>query len=360
MKQRISRFLALVLSVISLVGLVAGCGSNDAGNTTAATESTPAPTEETRRQVTVVGDKLVHMSYNLAGSNGSERHPNFADNLYKQRNFKKLIEDVDPDTFGIQESPQAWREGLVGLLDGKYGLAGSNHPDIEGDEKIWINAIFYKVDKFTCLEEGVLFLSEGFGKAGSSNRSISFAYLERIEDGERILIMSTHLSSASLGGQSLREYNMSNYGIDNADANPLRDKQVALISKAISMKLAEYAKSYDKEISVIVCGDFNINAWSDNKYSHEYTRLRQTMAATVQSPGIEDSAVVCANLVPNQTRKQWQTFRDLGVADPYHRLDYIFVSSNLSVDTHAVYVHNEATGESSDHFPVYTEYYIGH
>lgn len=359
MKQNLIRVLSLCLLAAILL---AGCGGNGAASTEAPAGETAVDTvpAETMREVTVVGDKMRHLTYNIAGSDTLERIPNFDLNETKRANIKKYIEELDPDTFGIQEAPQAWIEGMVGLLDNKYAMVGGSHEQIVNNEKFWFNPIYYKVDTFNLLDSGVLFLNEGFGYE-KSNRNAAFALLERISDGELVLILSLHLEHRGLGTEDLKTYNYTNYLYQGDDRNCLRDEQVEYLCKAINTKLTEYAGQYDKEISVLVSGDFNINQWQDEDYTNEYTRLCQSFAAMEMSPGMQDTSVVCANLVTNQTRAKWQTYRETFTSDaPYARLDYIFGSNNLVIDSFTVFNTPAGTGDSSDHHPVYIDYYIGH
>lgn len=359
-----SRIFVLLLSTVLLLSLPAGCstGTEQAGTAAGTLETTQAPTEATRREVTVVGEPLRHMSYNIAGSLGTERIQMFylEGREAKKNNIKAIIQELDPDTISIQEASEDWREGLPAFLDDVYAIAGKDHEEVPTPE-FWLNPILYKVEKFNCLDEGVVFLSETYERSGSSNRSASYALLERKSDGELIFVVSTHISAASLGTEELRESNYKTYYIDDANRSYTRDAQVAVLRKLVNDKLAEYAKTYDKEISVVASGDFNIDCWTDEKYSNEYSRLLETMGSTEGGPALYESGVVCASLEPNQTRKTWQTYRltdsEMGA---YLRIDYIFVTDNLVVDRHVCYNTPYKTGESSDHHPVYTDYYIGH
>lgn len=350
------RLITLVMACVMLAGVLAACGQ-DAPATTegtkpdATTESVP---ETTVREVTVVGDKLRHMTYNIAGSTGTDRVPNFDTNETKRENLKKYILEIDPDTFGVQEAPRAWIDGLPALLDNKYTMVGGNDSAIT-NEKFWFNPIYYKTDKFNCIDSGVKFLNEGFTFV-DNNRNCAYALLERISDGERILVVSLHLEHRGLGTDELKEQNYFNYYVDNADQNCLRDEQVSYLCQVINDKLTEYYATYDGEISVIVSGDFNINYWTDEDFTHEYTRLCQSMAGIEKASHMRDSATVAANLVTNQTREKWTTYRG---GEPT-RIDFIFMSNNLVVDSYTVFDTPTDTGVSSDHHPSYTDYFIGH
>ena len=354
MLKRISLFLLIAAMV---AGMFSACGeeSKPAETTLAATETTvqtePAPTV---REVVTVGEKMRHMTYNIAGSNTLERIPNFDLNEKKRANMKAMIETIDPDTFGIQEAPQAWIEGMVGLLDNKYTMVGGYSEQVGTNEKFWYNPVYYKNAVFTCVDSGVLFLNEGY-HYDKINRNCAFVLLERIADGELVLILSLHLEHRGLGTEELETYNYQNYYEKTSDRNLLRDSQVAIIAQIVAEKREAYGK--EKEISVIVSGDFNINAWQDEKYEHEYTRLKDTMGQV----GLLDSVAVATEVQTNQTKAKWKTYREYFTTEaPDARLDYIFTSNNLVVDAYTVYDTPYDVGDSSDHHPTYADYYIGH
>lgn len=346
------KIVCILLALCTLLTVTA-CGG--AADEAVQTSQQTVP-ETTQREVTIVGDQLRHVTYNIAGSNTLERIPNFDLNESKRNNIKRYIQQMDPDTFGIQEAPKAWIEGMVGLLDNKYAMVGGSYETIT-NEKFWFNPIYYKVDVFNCLDSGVMFLDEGF-VYNKNNRNAAFALLERKADGELILIFSLHLEHRPLGSQELEDYNLTYYGKKNNEQNFLRDYQIECLCKAISTRLAGYSEQYSKEISVIVSGDFNINAWDDENYTQEYTRLTESLGAL----SILDSVSQAEEVQTNQgARSEWQTYRDIFTASSaYARIDYIFVSSNLVVDTYTVYDTPEEMGNSSDHYPTYIDYYIGH
>ena len=358
------RLLSLLLAIFTVLSLFAACGSEPSATTAATgseTETTAAPTDPPR-QLTAVGEPMRHMSYNIAGSLGTEREQMFymEGREAKKNNIKAIIEELDPDTISIQEVSEDWRTGLPDFLDGKYAIAGASHPEVT-DPKFWLNPVLYKVDTFNCLDEGVVFLSETYEKKGSNNRSCSYALLERKADGELVLVLSVHLSAGALGTEEMRTTNYKNYLVDDPNCCCARDAQVAVLRKLINERLTEYAKTYDKEITVILSGDFNIDTWTDEKFSNEYTRLKGTMSTKDGGPALYESADICTTLEPNQTRKTWQTYRNTdSEMGAYLRLDYIFVSENVIVDKHVCYNTPYATGDSSDHHPVYSDYTIGH
>jgi len=355
--MNIRKIIAFLLVIASFAGVLAGCGGAPA-DASMPTQQTTVQTEpkETKREVTVVGDQLCHMTYNIAGSNTLERIPNFDLNANKRSNIKKVIEQIDPDTFGIQEAPQAWIEGMVGLLDNKYTMVGGYSEEIGVNEKFWYNPLYYKTDKFTCVDSGVMFLNETF-KFNKNNRNCAYALLERIADGELILLLSLHLEHRALGTNDLQTYNYTTYYEKTSDRNILRDHQVESLIQIISMKLEEYGKTYNQEISVIVSGDFNINAWDDDEFEHEFTRLKESFAGV----NMYDSVGQAAEVITNQSKAEWKSYRDyFSTESPNARLDYIFVTNNLSVDSFNVFDTPYDIGDSSDHHPAFIRYHIGH
>lgn len=353
------RILSLCLSILLLMGLLAACGAEPAETTAGATETTAEPTEP-KRELTAVGEPMRHMTYNIAGSLGTERIQMFylEGREAKKNNIKAIIEELDPETICIQEASEDWREGLPPFLDNKYAIAGKDNEEVPRPE-FWLNPILYKVDTFTCLDEGVYWLTESLKKV-STSRSCSYALLERISDGELLFVISVHVNAGALGTEDMRQANFA-YNVDDANRSYSRDLQVSVIRKIVDDKMAEYAETHDKEISVIVSGDFNIDEWTNEKFSFEYDRLLETMATSTVGKPLYDTTKVCANLIHNQSMKTYQTYRlKDSKQGAYLRIDYNFVSENLMVENNIVYNTPYPVGESSDHHPSYIDYTIAH
>jgi len=344
MKKQFQKLVSVCLAVLLVCGLL-GCVSTDNNDTTTKAEEKPMiPT-------------LRHMTYNIAGSTGLDRIPNFDTIPQKQVNMKAIIQEINPDTFGVQEAPKAWIEGLVTLLDGEYACAGGTCDQRTGD-RFWLNPVYYKTALFNCLDSGVLYLEEGY-RYETTTRCCSYALLEQKSDGKLLLVISTHLEHRALGSEDLLSYNYTTYNERNADRNYLRDEHVKYIAQIVDEKVGEYKSQYNKNCSVIVSGDFNINYWEDDDFTHEYTRLTETIGSLKNIPGIQDSAAVAKNVTPNQTTKIWSTFREYFTDScPLARIDYIFVSPDLEVAEYTVYNTTYSTSESSDHHPSYIDYAI--
>ena len=344
MRKQMIRLLAALLAIL----LLSACGAPAAAGDT---PSTQAPeTEATVKELTPVGSMLRHMAFNILGTDGL---PGF-DDPEKSANIKAIIQEIDPDTFGVEETAQIWTDGLVELLDGKYAVVGGHSdPKVERTAN-WMNALYYKVDKFNCLDSGVWYLcGEADGKYVSNKpgNTCSFALLERREDGALILLLNMHLQWLPLGSADLEAHNFEYYGVATSDTNISRDNQVVWAAQFATASAEKYSAQYGKIVSVLIGGDYNIDALKDALYEHEYTRLCDNMTRY----GFSDSAFSAKELVTNQSTKNWVTYRRKD-----SRLDYIFVSENVLPQTFTVGKIEADYQVSSDHLPVYLDYYIGH
>ena len=344
MRKQMIRLLAALLAIF----LLSACGAPAAAGDT---PSNQAPeTETTEKALEPTGSMLRHMSFNILGT---DTYPGF-ENDEKRANIKAIIEAADPDTFGVQEAAQIWTDGLVDLLDGKYAVVGGHSdPKVEKPAN-WTNALYYKTDKFTCLDSGMWYLNgdpDGKYASGKVGNNCSFALLERKEDGELILLLNMHLQWLPLGGSDLEAHNFEYYGVATSDTNISRDNQVVWAAQFATASVEKYSAQYGKSIAVLIGGDYNINALEDNFYEHEYTRLGDTMGRF----GFTESALLAKELVTNQNAKNWVTYRKKD-----SRLDYIFVSETVLPQTFTVAKIEAKYEVSSDHLPVYLYYYIGH
>ena len=174
--------------------------------------------------------------------------------------------------------------------------------------------------------------------------------MERKEDGALILLLNMHLQWLPLGSADLEAHNFEYYGVATSDTNISRDNQVVWAAKFATASIEKYTAQYGKPIATLIGGDYNIDALKDALYEHEYTRMGDNMAHF----GFRESALLAPELVTNQTTKNWVTYRR---GDK--RLDYIFVSSNVLPQTFNVGKIDAPFEVSSDHLPVYLDYYIG-
>ena len=347
MKCLIKCALSLLLAAI----LLTACGNAPASSadTPSAGETTPTTAEPTAKELTPVGNMLRHMSFNILGTDGLPR----IDDPEKSANIKAIIQQIDPDTFGVEETAQVWTDGLVELLEGKYAVVGGHSdPKVERTAN-WMNALYYKVDKFDCLDSGAWYLSgddDGKYVSGQPGNTCSFALLERKEDGALILLLNMHLQWLPLGSEDLEAHNFQYYGIATSDSNISRDNQVVRAAQLGQAYSEKYAVQYGKPVATLIGGDYNIDALKDALYDHEYTRMSENMARF----GFTESAFSARELITNQSTENWVTYRRSA-----SRLDYIFVSETVLSQTFTVGKIDVDYTISSDHLPVYLDYYIG-
>lgn len=344
MNKLFFRLLTALLAVL----LLAGCGAAPAA-TAPKDETTQTIPEATEKEPEPVGSMMRHMSFNILGT---AEYPGF-DNDEKRGNIKAIIEEIDPDTFGVQEANKVWTDGLAELLDGKYAMAGGHSdPKLTYTDINWINAIYYKVDKFNYLDSGMHILNgDGGYISGKPTNNCPFVLLERREDGALLLILNVHLQWLPLGSDDLRAYNFETYGIDTADTNLVRMDQVVWSGKFAAEKAAAYEAQYDKPVTILLGGDFNINSLHPIPYIEDYNTATSNLAYY----SLTESALTAKEVVSNQTVSKWVTYRKGSAAQ---RLDYIYVNSSVQPETFYVYNTKQDWQVSSDHFPIYLDYYI--
>lgn len=346
MNRHLRLFSFLLLAAI----LLTACGSKPTAPATTAPAKAAAPTTEpTEQGPQPVGSRMRHMSFNILGAAGQ---PGF-DNEKKRNNIKTIIEEIDPDTFGVQEANQVWTDGLVELLEGKYAMAGGHSdPKLTYTNINWINAIYYKVDKFNYLDSGMHILNgDGGYIAGKDTNNCPFVLLERKEDGALLLILNVHLQWLVQGTDELRTHNFEHYGIDTDETNLVRADQVVWAGKFATEKAAAYEAQYGKPVTVILGGDFNINSLHIQPYIQEYEGATTNLAHY----GLTESALIAKELVSNQDTSKWVTYRK---GDSAQRLDYIYVDRSVIPETFYVHKMDQPWELSSDHIPVYLDYYI--
>jgi len=214
-----------------------------------------------------------------------------------------LIRKYHPDTLGVQEATGGWMNRLERNLGDEYDYVALGRDEHDTGER---NAIFYRKDLFTLLDSGILWLSETpdvvskYDESGC-NRILTYALLERIPDGENILLVNTHL--------------------DNL-LESVRLKQ----AKVLSVFLDEYG-----DYPTVLTGDFNTGPTSS-----VLTNLAMSgMQASYLFSGID-------KMVP--------THEDGGF------LDYILLSED-DFEGLSYHVADEKIYEEypSDHFPVIVE-----
>ena len=235
---------------------------------------------------------------------------------FNDARVKRVIDTIlenTPSVFGVQEASVAWMNALRSKLGDLYTSVGSGRDGGSSGEH---SAIFYRTDKFTLIDSGTLWLSDTPEKPGSyykytdpetgtvhrANfpRIMTYAVLERKNDGARFLYVNTHLDH---NGDNSVEV-----------AEQVRQGQIETLIVQI-----ERIKSELGDLPTVVTGDFNVTP-------------EATAYTTMIGAGYLDSSYVA------KTGEIKPTYN--GMNDEYEGIiiDYIFVSPNLSasVDTYTV------------------------
>lgn len=229
-------------------------------------------------------------------------------NARTQRVIDTILENA-PSVFGVQEASVAWMAALRSGLGDVYTSVGEGRDGGSAGEH---SAIFYRTDKFRCIQSGTKWLSDTPNTPGSyckytdpetgttytANfpRIMTYAILERKTDGVRFLYVNTHLDHNGNNSQEIAE--------------GVRQRQIEILIAEIQ-KLGDYP--------TIVTGDFNVTPEAS-----AYT----TMIAN----GYLDSSLVA------KEGEVKPTYNDMKDSYAGAIIDYIFVSPDLkdAVDTYTV------------------------
>lgn len=237
-------------------------------------------------------------------------------NLISSKTDERTARVVDmvlkylPDTVGFQETDLAWLKSLEAGIGSIYDYVGEGRNGGDGGE---YNPIFYNRSKFKLIESDTKWLSDTPNivskyAESSLNRIYTYALLERISDGRRIMVINTHLDHKS--GEA-------------------RTKQIKV--------LIEFAKSRGDH-PVIISGDFN-------------AEITSGVYSTMVSSGFSDSSTVA---MQSQTAA---TFTSFGTKNKI--IDFIFVTPKLlNVIKYSVCSEKINGDYPSDHHPVLIEYQL--
>ena len=219
------------------------------------------------------------------------------------------ILDNAPSAFGVQEADVLWMTALQNGLGDIYATVGVGR-DWGGLGEH--SAVFYRKDQFDLIDSGTKWLSNTPDQAGShytykdpdtdehhrSNfpRVMTYAVLERKNDGARFLYVNTHLDHDGDNGREIGEQ--------------VRQGQIEIL-------IAEIQKLGN--LPTIVTGDFNVTPEAS-----AYT--------TMIGAGFLDSSKVA------KEGEMKSTYNGMDNNYAGAIIDYIFVSPNLAdaVDTYTV------------------------
>ena len=94
-----------------------------------------------------------------------------------------------PDVIGMQEITPAWYDTLENLLGDTYAFVSRKNQS----GSISYNGIFYNKNKVKLIESGV----KNYSVGAATMRLYTWALFERISDGERFIVSSTHWDTGS-------------------------------------------------------------------------------------------------------------------------------------------------------------------
>jgi len=224
-----------------------------------------------------------------------------------------VIEQVMPDTFGVQEATGTWMRILTerfGDLYESIGVSrdGTDHPEGE------YSAIFYRRGMFREIESGTKWLSDtpdAVSKVEESShpRILTYALLERCSDGRQILYVNTHLEHTT---------------------EVARVKQTAY--------LLAFLSAYT-DVPIVLTGDFNEVCEKDS-------------ICMVENFGLTDSSTIADQAYRRTTFSGFCP--DGGVT-----IDYVFVNEDrIEIADYRVIDEMVDGDYPSDHFPVVVRYRI--
>ncbi|MGN6435253.1 MAG: endonuclease/exonuclease/phosphatase family protein [Agriterribacter sp.] len=240
------------------------------------------------------------------------RYDNPGDSLnawpHRKENVKALIRFYDFDIFGTQEGMIHQIKGLEEMTE--YGRIGAGRDD--GKDAGEHSAIFYKKDRFQCLQSGNFWLSETPEKPGKGwdatccNRICSWAKLKDNSTRKEFYFFCVHFDHQ--GVEARRES-----------------------GKLMVKKIKEIAKN----APVVCVGDFN--STPETEQIKEMQTILKDAHNVTQAP-------------PYGPEGTFNAFKF--DAPMKHRIDYIFVSPNITVQKYGVLTDAKDQRYPSDHQPV--------
>jgi len=237
---------------------------------------------------------------------------------------RSLIQDYQPDICTIQEcSPNTTRkveDALPLILSDVYAEACSHEAERN------YNAIFYRKDKYLEIESGY----HKYDGLGGDSKAVTWAVLERVADGKRFGIASTHFWFKHLSEEDVL------LRLQNAE------------------DLEEVCKNMQEmyDIPVIVAGDFN-NGKESIQGDGPYQAMLQKGFADVRYSAMDSTECHTVHHYPTRNEKGEYAYGDM----PYSTIDYIFlykteklVAQRFQIDT------SEKALCSSDHCPMIVDF----
>lgn len=241
-------------------------------------------------------------------------YPKEGENSWANRKLFLInqIKFYEPEVLGVQEAMPNQMKEMDSLLE-DYSYVGVGRDD--GKDSGEYSAIFYKKDNLKVLESSTFWLSEtpqkvSMGWDAVCNRVCTYALFKNKRTKQKFWVFNTHF-----------------------------DHVGEIARKASAILLIQKIKELNtKNLPVILMGDFNLEPESEN-ITYITTHLKDSKEVSLSKP-----------FGPSGT------FNGFNFHEPVtRRIDYIFVSSKIKVNTHAVLSDNWDCKYPSDHLPVYVK-----
>lgn len=254
------------------------------------------------------GQEVSLMTYNIrldVASDGENSWPNRKEMLLSQLNY------FEPDIFGIQEG-MPHQVNYINKELQSYNFVGQGR---DGGEKGEYAALFYNSTKFKLKESGTFWLSESpeivsKGWDAAYPRVCTYGLFKNKKSGKWFWVFNTHLDHV---GEIARE-------------------------KSVTLILNKINELSQKNIPVIVMGDFNLEPESE--------------PILIMNKEMND----CKEVALEKLISSEGTFNSFQYNKIFTiRIDYIFVSKSdkIKVEKYAVLNNSKDLKYASDHFPVY-------
>ena len=245
------------------------------------------------------------MSYNIKLD-----YPKEGENSWTNRKpfFINQIKFYEPDVLGVQEAMPNQMKDMDSLLV-NYSYVGVGRDDGENEGEF--SAVFYKADKFNVINSGTFWLSQTPNKVSMGwdavcNRVCTYALLEDKDSSKTFWIFNTHFDHVG---------------------KEARKNSATLILKKIK------ELNSDKH-PVILTGDFNMEP------DHESIKY-------IKSELKDSKEIAALDFGPEGTFNGFQFNKPVT-----RRIDFAFVSKDITVSKYAVLSDSWDLHYPSDHMPV--------
>lgn len=248
------------------------------------------------------------MTYNIKYANENDGENSWSKRKYF---FANQLKFYHPQIFGVQEAVKS----QINFIE--ENLSDYQHVGVgrEGKDKGEFSAIFYDKTKFKVLESNTFWLSEtpneiSKGWDANYHRICTYALMEEKESGKKFYFFNTHFDHRG----------------DEARTNSAR----LIIQKIKDINAEHYP--------VLLTGDFNLEPETKPiQFIKSYLNDAKDASAEIK-------------LGPSGT------FNDYDFSTPVtSRIDYVFHSEEVKVETYAVLSDNEEGRYASDHLPVFVK-----